>query len=209
MIYLNKKLNMNPSNYFSLSYRKHLCIAVAFLASQSAQANFNFVLTESAEGVLLSGSGSADHTGFQEVMTFSEDPFVGGGLGPTYSVGSVGNGYIDIFDSLTAVESGPSIFGSGGYVAATNGTGDAFGFDFSWGGAFLMLPEGYVANEMLSGTGFYEGESFASLGVTIGSYQWTFSDGQTVVLTVVPEPATTGLLMALLACAFLASRRRP
>ncbi|MDQ8206999.1 PEP-CTERM sorting domain-containing protein [Coraliomargarita sp. SDUM461003] len=199
---------MMSKNYLPLIAKKFFLLAVALLASHSAQANFHFVLTETVDGVLLSGSGSADHSSFIKVMLGDKNPISGGGLYPGFAIGSVGNGLIDVFDGGIP-DSGPAAFGEGSsYLAATSGTGDAFGFDFGFGGAFLLLPEGYVANEVLTGTGYYDSETFESLGVSVGSYQWVFSDGQTVHLTVVPEPATAGLLMSLVLCAFVATRRR-
>jgi hypothetical protein len=183
-------------------------IAILFSAlfvHQSIHANLNFMLFEEMSGVLLSGSGSFDPTGYTEIQTPTENPQTGGAFVPNVSIAIVGTEYMDFFD-VSPIATGPSNFGSGSGKFATSGTGVAFGFDFDFGAIFV--PQDYVANSYITGTGFYEDESFASLGVTPGTYKWELSDGQTVTLTVVPEPTSIGLSIALLAVTLVRRRRR-
>jgi len=68
----------------------------------------------------------------------------------------------------------PDDFGSGGSSNATSGSGDMFGFR---GTGQLVVPEGYVSGNPLSGTATYVGQTFASLGMDIGTYVWTWGSG--------------------------------
>ena len=110
-------------------------------------------------------------------------------VGPTPGVFSVR------YDSPTDF-TGPDNFGPGTTETfATSGTGDIFGLNFFE--KLLFLPRGYVANTLISGTSTYSGETFATLGMAVGSYTWTWGSGDTAdsaTLNVVPIPAAVWLL---------------
>jgi hypothetical protein len=69
-------------------------------------------------------------------------------------------------------------------------------------GAFgqLDVPVGYVSDGVLSDTSTYAGKTFTSLGVTPGTYKWTWGTGtnQNSTLdigTAVPEPSTWAMML--------------
>ena len=65
---------------------------------------------------------------------------------------------------------------------------------------FILVPSGYVSDRALSDTATYTGQAtFSSLGVTPGTYEWTWGSGpnQTFTLeigTAVPEPSTWAMM---------------
>jgi hypothetical protein len=62
------------------------------------------------------------------------------------------------------------------------------------------VPFGYVSDSSLSDAATYDNETFASLGVTPGTYIWTWGRGPNQKFTLVipasvPEPSTVLLLV--------------
>src|SRR5205807_10308158 len=68
-------------------------------------------------------------------------------------------------------------------AAASSGSGDTVGTeaDCSKDGSncdrFLIVPRGYVSGTALSDSATYNGKTFATLGVTPGTYVWTWGTG--------------------------------
>jgi hypothetical protein len=57
------------------------------------------------------------------------------------------------------------------------------------------VPQGYASDSPLSDTATYLSQTFSSLGVTPGRYEWTWGTGANqsftlVIGTAVPEPST-------------------
>lgn len=122
---------------------------------------------------------------------------------------------IDGYYGLT----GPTTFGSGGAIVATTGTGDTVDFlgsDYPGiGFAFLWVPTGYTSGTALSSSAVWDSATFASLGVTPGTYVWTWGTEAEQsftldIVTAVPEPGAldmVGLGLLLIGC-FVGLRRR-
>jgi hypothetical protein len=79
----------------------------------------------------------------------------------------------------------------------------------------LGVPQGYVSGNPLSDTATWDSTTFASLGVTPGTYVWSWGTGANQNFTLqigpaaAPEPGTLTLLGAALASfAFLRRRRQ-
>ncbi len=89
---------------------------------------------------------------------------------------------------------GPETIGSGtDYFLASSTTGDNFTVNYY----SITVPLGYISEEELSGTATFNDTTVAGLGLTEGTYMWTWGAGETadsVTLNVVPEPATMSLL---------------
>ena len=86
------------------------------------------------------------------------------------SLGAVPAG-IDIYTGVT----GPATFGNGGEFDTNLGSGDFVGIDDSEG--FLGVPTGYVSGHALTSSATWNNATFASLGVTPGTYVWTWGTG--------------------------------
>ena len=93
---------------------------------------------------------------------------------------------------------GPASFGSGSFISASSGSGDIVAL--LGGGTLVDVPSNYVSGSALSDTSTYANQSFSSLGVTPGTYEWTWGTGTNqnftlVIGSAVPEPSTWAMLL--------------
>ena len=98
--------------------------------------------------------------------------------------------HVDIYSGVA----GPQTFGPGSGPRVEPrpniGSGDALGEVIS--SNWIYVPQGYVSGTSLSAMDTYTGQSFSSLGLTPGTYTYTWSsDFLTVQIgpTSVPEPS--------------------
>jgi hypothetical protein len=74
---------------------------------------------------------------------------------------------------------------------------------------FLLVPQGYASGAALSDSMTFNNATFASLGVTPGTYVWTWGDGANQNFTLqiglvgVPGVPDGGSTVSLLGCALL------
>jgi hypothetical protein len=181
---------------------------VASLAG-TADAGVIIDVYQSGSNVVASGSGSINLSGLTFVGTFTSDP----GVTPIRANMYVGSGgALDFYSGA----SGPASFGSGGPTSASSGTGGTFGVNGIGGN--IIVPHGYVSGSSLSGSDTYDNTTIAGLGLTPGTYTYTWvsitgplvDDSLTVNIASVPEPSS--LVMACMAATaglITAWRRRP
>jgi len=175
---------------------------------QIAHAAFVVNLQQVGANVVGNGSGTINTAG----LTPDPDFFSGfdfgqaaiGARDPFMALGPVTDTAVNVYDGI----SGPSNFGPGGGFTASSGSGDAVTMYFD---ARLYVPSGYVSGAALSDTATWANQSFNSLGVTPGTYTWTWGSGATadsftLNAIAVPEPTSAALLT--LAGLSLLSRRR-
>jgi PEP-CTERM motif len=163
------------------------------LCTPSARAAFVVDLTQEGSNVVATGSGSIDLTDLSfvgsEIAGIAMNPSVGGIiLGPT------GGAEQDVYTGFT----GPTNFGPGSDTHASSGSGDVAAI----GSGILGVPMGYVSGNALSDSITFNSATFASLGVTPGTYEWTWGDGANQNFTLqigpappVPEPSTWAMLL--------------
>ena len=105
---------------------------------------------------------------------------------------------------------GPTNFGVGTQFLANIGSGDFValiqGIAFGGVGDVLFVPTGYVSGTALLDSMTFNNTTFASLGVTPGTYVWSWGDGANQRFTLrigaagVPDGGST---VSLLGCALL------
>lgn len=201
--------------------------AIAVLASAgAARADLTFTLVESGSNIIVTGTGSLDLTG----LTRTEEAYNTGSFGdvlwPAIAGISVGEqALVDVYDLASGGlipfdQTGAAPFGTGpghNFAASPHGDdfwdGDYFGLFISsgssGGGPFLydygvFVPTGYQSGAVLSGSLEITDESFASLGIDVGTFV-SYYDNNTVTVHVVPAPSGAA---ALAFGGVLASRRR-
>ena len=166
-------------------------------AALPAQAAYTVTLTEDGSGnVDATGSGTIDLTGLS-LSYITADPALIAPAGGYINTGPESSEPVDVYTGFT----GPTSFGGGaGFTVASSGSGDMVGI---FGGDQLAVPEGYVSGNSLMDTSTYDNATFASLGVTPGTYAWTWEtpgvvadDSFTLIIpaAAVPEPSSFALL---------------
>jgi VPDSG-CTERM motif len=194
-----------------MTMRKHTFYGILALVSllglgitQSARA-YSVTLQQVGSNVVASGSGPINLTGltfFLPGIDFTARIRAGGGVIITGPPG--GSGDVDVYTGFT----GPTSFGSGFFFFPNTGSGDIVGIDAqsSFGG-LLAVPPGYVSGTALSDSMTFNNATLASLGVTPGTYVWTWGTGlenQNFTLIIggagVPDGGST---VSLLGCALL------
>ena len=92
----------------------------------------------------------------------------------------------DIFLPLSSASFG-DLFG----IISNDGSG--VGGD---GKALLVLPQGYISGTQLSGTSRFTGQTFTTMGISLGTLTWTLPSADTVTITTEPVPAPLGVASA-------------
>lgn len=139
--------------------------------------------------VVATGTGAVDLTGLSFDARFS-------GLYESLIFASgadISTGAEAVAGAWTGSVSGPTRFGFGGFNEASSATGDIVGLYLT---SRVLVPRSYVNDTLLSDSATYDGATFSSLGVTPGTYEWSWGNGpdQNFTLIAVPEPRV-GLLL--------------
>jgi PEP-CTERM motif len=194
-----KMLGSAPLTIRATHLARAAILALGAFAAPSAQAGYVVTLEEVGSNVVATGSGPLDLTGLNFKGEAESDAFVIPLVaaiitGPT--IPTNGDYYAPI--------SGPASFGSGqAGISADSGSGDGVGVLIGFGLHELIVPHGYVSDSPLSDTSTYDNQTFASLRVTPGVYEWTWGAGANQNFTLdigtsagaVPEPSTWAMLL--------------
>ena len=145
-----------------------------------AQAGYTVTLQQVGPDVVGTGSGAIDLTGLTFLMQGTAEPIIKA-ANPAYILTGAVVG-VDIYAGIT----GPTSFGSGDLFFADSGSGDPVGMRIS--DMTLGVPHGYVSGVALSSSATWNNATFASLGVTPGTYVWTWGTGanQNFTLQILP-----------------------
>jgi hypothetical protein len=161
-----------------------MALALALFAAGVARADFIVTMTQVGSNVVATRSGALDvsdlpYAGPEVSIAFLIPDMAFINLGPTVAGDDV---YLRIV--------GPASFGTGSAILESSGSGDAVGI----AGALneLSVPAGYTSGSPLSATTTYDHATFSSLGVTPGTYKWTWGSApnEKFILDVVPEPSS-------------------
>src|SRR5437762_377717 len=170
--------------------------ALSLFSVQLAQA-YSVTLEQVGSDVVATGSGPLDLTGLTLVVTYASLPAQ---IFPV--LGQIVTGSGGGTDGYQGSISGPTSFGGVFFTFASSGSGDSVGIfrDTST----LLVPSGYVSGTALSDSATYNNATFDSLGVTPGTYVWTWGAGAnqnfTLQIGAVPDGGST---VSLLGCALL------
>jgi len=178
-------------------------ILAVLVTGADARADITITFELKGLNVVETGTGAIDLSG----LTINSN----GGilqippLNPSDGIAIVGQtrSMNDLYTGFT----GPSSFGSGGFSSPSSATGDVFGI-----GAIdndLAVPQGYISGSTVSATDTFDNSNFTTLGLTAGTYTYTWGTGPNQTLTVqigpaaaVPEPSTA-IVAVLGAVAFI------
>lgn len=212
-------------NFFSMTLKRlgtsslALLIAIMLAPCVADATPYVVSLVQQGNSVVAVGSGAFDLTGLTPQ----------GGYGSVQGAVWPAVGYLYTGLALTTLDgytgfSGPTSFGSGSVIlGASTVYGDAVGIYASsdlYGFPLIFVPTGYVSGTPLMSGAAWDNASFASLGVTPGTYIWTWGNeaDQSFTLTAmtdtiptgVPEPAALGMfgLGVMLVGGFVTLRQR-
>lgn len=196
---------------------------LALLCAFAAPAAADLVVTiyEDGPDVQMDAGGSLDLTGMvKEVRTDQGGPGVFPGESEPFSFFGFGTpGDTDFYFDNDLID-GPGTFGFGPVTGAL-GTGDTFtlhhttydtwpGCEFCPAYSQIHVPVGYTSGSPLNGTATFANHSIASLGLTPGTYVWSWpTDSITlnVGASAVPEPSSFALLGLVASLGYLFRRR--
>jgi PEP-CTERM motif len=177
----------------------NLLVAAAIMGhgvaiATSVNAAYLLKYEEVGADVVAKGSGSLDTTDLSLVGSGVGSCFGAAGL---FALACVGPQSIDIDNYRGFV--GPLSFGPGTTTFLdSSGSGDFTGIIGRTG--FLDLPGGYISRSFLSGEATFANSDFQDVGLTPGTYVWSWGtgpDADTFTVQIgVPEPSSWALLLA-------------
>jgi hypothetical protein len=129
--------------------------------------DFNVTITQVGNDVVWSGSGSFNLT----ALTSAGGSTIGGGYQASQAVWAIGP--ITSVDTYSGTITYPPTFGGGG-AGVTSNTGSTFGILPGGTGRLLYVPSGYTSNSVISGTSTYANTTIAGMGLTLGTYTWSW-----------------------------------
>ena len=196
-----------PLTVFAIAVTSFFCV-------RPAQAGYIVTLQQVGANVVATGSGAFNLNGLtfvdSRIATNQALVIANSGVIQTAPTGLVN---VDEYNGFT----GPTSFGSGGVHLANTSSGD-FVSIFASGEFFfqdIFLPTTYVSNAALSDSMTFNNQTLASLGVTPGTYVWTWGTGlpnQNFTLIIgragVPDGGSTVSLLAFAFLGLAALRRK-
>lgn len=184
---------------------KKTFLMAALAVAPMAQSAVIIDIVESGADVVATATGTINTAG----LTFVSSASTTVGVTPSVSRIRAGTGSaIDLY-SVTFTSSS-AIGSSSSFTAASSGTGSVFGISSS---TLLDLPSGYVSGAAINSTATWNSTTFAGLGLTQGSYDFTWgaggnADSITVNVGAVPEPSAYAAIAGVSLLGFAAWRRR-
>jgi hypothetical protein len=146
----------------------------------------NIAIQEVGGNVVWTATGTLNLGGLTYASTQS-----GGGIGFDANTKAFGSGLaspnVDLYNGSITL---PSAFGTGG-GAGTSAIGSYIGI---FGIPSLYVPAGYVSGAALSGVTTYNSTTLATLGLTVGTYVYSWGSGgnaDTLTLSIGAQPTPT------------------
>ena len=153
--------------------------AAALLLPLSANAAYTAYIYESGGNVVASGSGSLNLAGAVAAGGGATVAFVApsSGLLHTGTAGAVA-----LYNNIV----GPAAFGPGPIAPASSSAGHLVGIRGVL--AEFFVPVGYVSGAPLASSAVWNATTIAALGITPGTYVWTWAGDTFTVNVGVPPP---------------------
>jgi hypothetical protein len=150
--------------------------------TSGATGDFTVTVSQVGPDVVWNGSGKFNLA----ALTFAGPQTLGGGFNGGSAVWAIGP--VTSVTSYSGVTTFPASFGTGG-VGVTSNTGSTFGILPGGGGRSLYVPTGYTSNTIISGTSTYANQTIAGMGLSGGTYTWSWGSGgsaSSLVMTITP-----------------------
>jgi len=148
--------------------------------TSGATGDFTVTISQVGPDVVWNGSGKFNLAALTSAGTNN----IGGGYQASQAVWAIGP--LVAIDSYSGTITYPTSFGVGG-TPVTSNTGSTFGILPGGSGRLLYVPSGYVSNTTISGTSTYANQTIAGMGLTPGTYTWSWGSGgntSTIVMTI-------------------------
>ena len=186
------------------------CAAVTLAPIFAAACRGEFIVdfAQSGANVVATGNGTINLAALSSDSYMDELPGEHAALANAWLGDWTGNE--PVYTGL----SGPQAFGTGAFFNGSAGYGTAVAIEGK--DEMLQVPYGYVSGSSLSDTTTWDGTTISGMGLTPGTYTWTWGTGPTadsfvIEVTNVPEPPSLVLacsaLPGLAAVVFLRRRR--
>jgi hypothetical protein len=157
--------------------------------------------SETAGNVVLTGSGTLNLSALSLFDTATSD--APGGIQGVPPVAVLGPKSVSADVYIGELIPPASIGPLTSFRPADSGSGNFFGAEYLASGpprTCITVPHLYTSGSALSGTSVFSGQTFSSLGITPGTYAWTWGSGAAAdsltLLVAVPEPAHLLLILA-------------
>jgi hypothetical protein len=156
----------------------------------TAEAGVVLDIQQVAGNVVATATGTVDLSALSIIETGTP----GNGMLPAFGVVQVGTTLVE--DNVWGNIAGPASFGPGTglFEHSSSHSGDFFGV--AGKGQGIEVSTTYVSGAPLSGTATWADATFSSLGLTPGTYNYTWGSGptaDTLTVNIVPEPASLWL----------------
>jgi hypothetical protein len=170
-------------------------LAPGVVAASSAQAAYVVTFEEVGSNVVETGSGMVDPTDLTSTAFGTNEERVSAGSA-TYFSGGAGA----IEHEFSGDISGPANWGPGTPSPALPSSSSGAGVGFEAPAMGIWVPFRHVLGQPLSETSTYSDASFGSLGMTPGTYVYSWGTGahaDTLTIEIgVPEPSTWAMTLA-------------
>jgi hypothetical protein len=133
---------------------------------------YTVTLQQIGSNIVATGGGAIDLTGLT-ANSFGNNY----NLAIEASSGLIETGAFASKVDLYTGSTGPTSFGRGRFFAANTGSGDYVGIVGFLSQGQLFLPQGYFSDTALSSSATWNNATYASLGVTPGTYIWSWGTG--------------------------------
>jgi hypothetical protein len=150
--------------------------------TSGATGDFTVTVSQQGPNVVWNGSGKFN----LGALSFVANLNIGAGYQSNMAIWAIGpNTTIDQYQGTITY---PNSFGTGGTPVTTT-SGSTFGILPGGSGRTLYVPSGYTSNTTISGTATYANTTIATMGLSGGTYTWSWGSGgnsSTIVMNIVP-----------------------